>query len=231
MKQIEAQLFSMQDISYREFHARLIPNVDKERIIGVRTPTLRAYAKKLSRTSKAKDFVAQLPHYYYEENNLHAMLLDAIDDAQVQLSELNRFLPYVDNWATCDLMRPHALFKKPELLLSAIYRWLESGHTYTVRFGMGMLLWRFLDEDFQSEYCELVASVRLEEYYIKMMQAWYFATALAKQPEAALPYLTERKLNDWVHQKTIQKAVESYRISKDKKIFLKSLRLKNGQFS
>ncbi len=227
MREITDRLFSMQDTEYRDFHSRLMPNIEKECIIGVRIPKLRAYAKELSKTSLSQAFLEKLPHKYYEENNLHALLIDALSDPEEQLKQLERFLPHVDNWATCDLMRPRALFKCPQLLLSAVYHWIESERTYTVRFAVSMLLCRFLDEDFKEQYLELVAGVRSEQYYIQMMQAWYFATALAKQPDAALPYITEKRLPIWVHNKTIQKAVESYRISKEQKAFLKTLRIKS----
>lgn len=223
---VTQELLKMQDAFYRDFHAKLMPTVEKEKIIGIRTPHLRAFAKKIKDTQEAREFVLNLPHRYYEENNLHAMLIDAIADPNEQLCELERLLPYVDNWATCDLMRPKALFKHPELLMANIEKWLKSEHTYTVRFAIGMLLLRFLDEDFSPELLKTVAQIKSDEYYIKMMQAWYFATALAKQSEATMPYITENRLPIWVHNKTIQKAVESFRISKEQKDFLKTLRRK-----
>lgn len=223
---ITQELLKMQDLGYRDFHAKLMPTIEKEKIIGIRTPILRAFAKKIKNTSEAQEFLKNLPHTYYEENNLHAMLIDTITDPKEQLCELERFLPCVDNWATCDLMRPHSLFKDPALLLSKVEEWLKSEHTYTVRFGIGMLLLRFLDEDFSPLFLKTVAQIKRDEYYIQMMQAWYFATALAKQPQSAMPYITENKLSLWVHNKTIQKSVESYRISSEQKELLKSLRRK-----
>lgn len=223
---ITQELFKMQDKAYRDFHARLMPTVEKEKIIGIRTPNLRAFAKIIKDTSEAQEFLKVLPHTYYEENNLHAMLIDTLKDPKEQLCELHRFLPYVDNWATCDLMRPKSLFKEPDLFLSAIDEWIKSKHTYTVRFAIGMLLFRFLDEDFSPEFLKTVAQTESDEYYIKMMQAWYFATALAKQPKSAMPYITENRLSLWVHNKTIQKAVESFRIEPEQKQFLKTLRRK-----
>ena len=224
VKAIRDELLSLADKDYREFHARLMPTVDKEKIIGIRTPVLRKYAKGV-RGAAVDEFLNDIPHFYYEENNLHAMLIENIKDANEQAEALDKFLSQIDNWATCDLLRPKALFKKPELLLEKIKEWLKSEHAYTVRFGMGMLLSRFLDEDFSPEYLELVAGVKSEEYYVKMMQAWYFATALAKQWDSAVCYLTESGLEKWTHNKTIQKACESYRITPEQKAFLKTLKI------
>lgn len=225
MTEIQQRLFALQDAGYRDFHAALMPTVDKALVIGVRMPALRALAKELKGTEPAADFMAQLPHKYYEENNLHAALIGHIRDFQPCLTALERFLPYVDNWATCDMMNPRALAKDKAALLERIRLWLQSGHTYTVRFGMEMLMNHFLEEDFREEYPALVASVRSEEYYVRMMQAWYFATALAKQYEAAVTYLEQRRLGAWVHNKTIQKARESFRVSQEQKEYLKSLKV------
>ena len=225
MTEIQQRLFALQDAGYRDFHAALMPTVDKALVIGVRMPALRALAKELKGTEPAADFMAQLPHKYYEENNLHAALIGHIRDFDACMAAVERFLPYVDNWATCDMMNPRALAKDKAALLERIRLWLQSGHTYTVRFGMGMLMNHFLEEDFLEEYPALVASVRSEEYYVRMMQAWYFATALAKQYEAAVTYLEQRRLGAWVHNKTIQKARESFRISQEQKEYLKSLKV------
>ncbi len=225
MTEIQQRLFALQDAGYRDFHAALMPTVDKALVIGVRMPALRALAKELKGTEPAADFMAQLPHKYYEENNLHAALIGHIRDFQPCLTALERFLPYVDNWATCDMMNPKALAKDKAALLERIQLWLQSSHTYTVRFGMEMLMNHFLEEDFREEYLALVASVRSEEYYVRMMQAWYFATALAKQYEAAVTYLEQRRLGAWVHNKTIQKARESFRVSQEQKEYLKSLKV------
>ena len=225
MTEIQPRLFALQDAGYRDFHAALMPTVDKALVIGVRMPALRALAKELKGTELAADFMAALPHKYYEENNLHAALIGHIRDFQPCLTALERFLPYVDNWATCDMMNPRALAKDKAALLERIRLWLQSGHTYTVRFGMEMLMNHFLEEDFREEYPALVASVRSEEYYVRMMQAWYFATALAKQYEAAVTYLEQRRLGAWVHNKTIQKARESFRVSQEQKEYLKSLKV------
>ncbi len=225
MTEIQQRLFALQDAGYRDFHAALMPTVDKALVIGVRMPALRALAKELKGTEPAADFMAQLPHKYYEENNLHAALIGHIRDFDACMAAVERFLPYVDNWATCDMMNPRALAKDKAALLERIRLWLQSGHTYTVRFGMGMLMNHFLEEDFREEYPALVASVRSEEYYVRMMQAWYFATALAKQYEAAVTYLEQRRLGAWVHNKTIQKARESFRVSQEQKEYLKSLKV------
>ena len=225
MTEIQQRLFALQDAGYRDFHAALMPTVDKALVIGVRMPALRALAKELKGTELAADFMAALPHKYYEENNLHAALIGHIRDFEPCLTALERFLPYVDNWATCDMMNPRALAKDKAALLERIRLWLQSGHTYTVRFGMEMLMNHFLEEDFREEYLALVASVQSEEYYVRMMQAWYFATALAKQYEAAVTYLEQRRLGAWVHNKTIQKARESFRVSQEQKEYLKSLKV------
>ena len=225
MTEIQQRLFALQDAGYRDFHAALMPTVDKALVIGVRMPALRALAKELKGTALAADFMAALPHKYYEENNLHAALIGHVRDFEPCLTALERFLPYVDNWATCDMMNPKALAKDKAALLERIQLWLQSSHTYTVRFGMEMLMNHFLEEDFREEYPALVASVRSEEYYVRMMQAWYFATALAKQYEAAVTYLEQRRLGAWVHNKTIQKARESFRVSQEQKEYLKSLKV------
>ena len=225
MTEIQQRLFALQDAGYRDFHAALMPTVDKALVIGVRMPALRALAKELKGTELAADFMAALPHKYYEENNLHAALIGHIRDFDACIAAVERFLPYVDNWATCDMMNPRALAKDKAALLERIRLWLQSSHTYTVRFGMEMLMNHFLEEDFREEYPALVASVQSEEYYVRMMQAWYFATALAKQYEAAVTYLEQRRLGAWVHNKTIQKARESFRVSQEQKEYLKSLKV------
>lgn len=223
MEYIQKRLFEMQDSKYRDFQSKLMPTVEKEKIIGVRTPDLRKFAKEISKNEYAKEFLKILPHEYYEENNLHAFLIEEIKDFALCVAELNRFLPFVDNWATCDMMRPK-IFKKhlPELL-DEIKIWLVSEDTYTVRFGIEMLMVYFLDENYKTEYSDAVAKIRSEEYYIKMMIAWYFATALAKQYDAVLPYLEQNRLDADTHNKTIRKAIESYRISDEQKIYLRTL--------
>lgn len=223
-EKIQKRLFELQDPGYRDFQSKLMPTIDKETVIGVRTPELRRLAKELRGTPEASEFIRNLPHQYYEENNLHSFLIAEIKDYDTCMAEIKRFLPFVDNWATCDTMAPKVFAKHLPELLQEIYGWLDSGETYTVRYGIGMLMRYFLDEAFKPEYLELVARVESEEYYIRMMAAWYFATALAKQYEAALPYIEGKRLEVWTHNKTIQKAVESYRIAPEQKDYLKTLK-------
>ena len=219
--EIKARLFALQDVKYRDFQAKLIPGVPKETIIGVRTPELRRLAKE---AGESGDFLAELPHRYYDENQLHAFIISAVRDRQECLRLVEEFLPYVDNWATCDQMSLKCFRKDPAELLPHIRRWLASPETYTVRFGIGCLMEFFLDENFRPEYPGIVSAVHSEEYYVRMMIAWYFATALAKQYDAVIPYITERRLDPWTHRKTIQKAVESFRITPEQKELLKTLK-------
>ena len=221
---IRAELFRLQDEQYRAFQSALMPTVPKEKVIGVRVPALRKLAKRLAGTPRAEAFLQELPHFYYEENNLHAFLVEAIRDYSEALRATEKFLPYIDNWATCDCFCPKVFAKHKKELLVPIRRWLDSGDAYTVRYGMEMLMRYYLDDAFRPEYLEWVADVRSTEYYINMMRAWYFATALAKQPDAALPWLTEKRLDLWTHNKTIQKAVESRRIPPGMKQLLRGLR-------
>lgn len=224
---LRARLLSMGEEGYRAFQCRLMPTVEPERVIGIRTPALRSFAREFSKTPEAAVFLKTLPHWYYEENNLHAFLIAGMGDYAQAVAALEEFLPYVDNWATCDMMRPKAFKKRLPELLEQIKIWISSDHTYTTRFGIEMLMTFYLDDKFQPEYLELAAGVRSEEYYVNMMTAWFFATALAKQYDAALPYLQQRRLDSWVHNKAIQKAVESYRITEDQKAYLRLLKLPN----
>ena len=223
MEHIKEVLFAAADADYARFNAALIPNIDPGRIIGVRAPALRSIAAKLPGEDR-EQFLSSLPHFYHEENMLHAGLIGRMKDPEQIMARLEAFLPFVDNWAVCDSIRPAALKKQPALLLPAVERWLRSEQVYTVRFGMGVLMSYFLDGLFDEKYPEMVASVQSGEYYVDMMQAWYFATALAKQWDAVIPYITQRRLSPWVHRKTIQKAVESYRISDEQKAYLRTLR-------
>ena len=223
-KYIRDRLFAMQDLKYRDFHSGLMPTVEKELVIGVRTPELRKFTKEFSKTDMAADFISILPHRYYEENNLHAFLLCTIKDFDTLITRLNEFLPFVDNWATCDMMRPKIFAKNKERLLPEIRRWMQSEEPYTVRFGIEMLMIHFLEDDFDISYAQEVAAIRSDEYYVKMMVAWYFATALAFQYEKTLPVFENNALDQWTHNKAIQKAVESYRITDEKKIYLKTLK-------
>lgn len=226
VSEIQTQLISMQDLEYKAFHSRLMPTISPETIIGVRTPALRKYAKEMAKYGDVEGFMHELPHKYYEENNLHGFLIESMKDFDKCLSEVERFLPYVDNWATCDMMRPKVFKKNPHKLLPGIEEWLESDKTYTVRYGIGMLMTYFLDEYFDIKYAEKVAAVDSEEYYVKMMIAWYFATALAKQWEAVIPFIENGKLEKWTHNKAIQKAIESYRITPEQKVYLRELKRK-----
>ena len=223
---IRETLFSLRDEKFAAFQARLIPNVAPERIIGVRTPALRKLAKTLRGSGEAEEFLKALPHDFFEENNLHAFLLCEMKDFDACVQAVEDFLPYVDNWATCDQMSPGVFRKNKQALLPYIRCWIASERCYTRRFGTGMLMSHFLDEDFREEYLRLVSDKRREEYYVNMMIAWYFATALAKQYEAALPYLENRRLDPWVHNKTIQKAVESFRVSDEHKACLRALKIR-----
>ncbi len=225
-KRVQARLFELQDLGYRDFHSKLMPTVPKEKIIGVRVPQLRKFAKEFAKTEDSKDFLKILPHKYYEEDNLHAFLIEQIKDFDECISALDDFLLYVDNWATCDMMTPKVFKNNTEKLLSKIEEWLISDYTYQVRFAMGMLMKFYLDENFDEKYLKLAASVKSDEYYIKMMIAWYFATALAKQWEKTVSYIENKVLDKWTHNKTIQKAVESYRITKEQKEYLKQLKIK-----
>ena len=225
-RDVQKRLFEMRDTGYRDFHARLIPTVKKEKIIGIRTPMLRKFAKEFGKTEESEMFLKALPHQYYEENNLHGLLIEQIRDYDKCLKELERFLPYIDNWATCDLLALHMMKKHRDIFIREIYRWMESDQPYIIRFGISMLMRHYLDEGFKPEYPEKVAAIRSEEYYVNMMRAWYFATALAKQYEKILPFLEEQRMDIWTHNKTIQKSIESYRITKEQKDYLRTLRIK-----
>ena len=225
-EEIRAELFRRQDLKYRDFQGALIPTVPTDRVIGVRTPALRAFAKELSRSGGADDFLADLPHRYFDENQLHAFVLCEIKDFDRCLSAVDRFLSFVDNWATCDQLSPAVFRRHRERLLPFIRRALDSGETFRVRFGIKMLMDHFLDEAFDPIYLSLVAGVTSEEYYVKMMVAWYFATAIAKRYDETVPYVERKLLPPWTHNKAIQKARESYRVSPERKDYLRSLRLK-----
>ncbi len=219
--EIRSRLFALQDVKYRDFQSGLIPNIPPETMIGVRTPELRQLAKEVGTD---EDFLAALPHRFFDENQLHAFIISAIRDKSECLRRAEEFLPYVDNWATCDQMSLKCFKKSPEELLPRIRVWIKSPHTYTVRFGVGCLMEFFLDEHFSPEYIELVSEIRSDEYYVNMMIAWYFATALAKQYETAVGYIERRSLDPWVHRKAVQKAIESYRVTDEHKQYLRTLR-------
>ena len=222
---IQKRLFEVRDEKYREFHKKLIPNVDEKRLIGVRTPQMRQIAKEASKDPEVEAFLVSLPHKYYEENNVHGFIIEKEKDFDKCIEKVEAFLPYVDNWATCDQLRPKVFGKNTSKLLPYIEKWIKSDETYTIRFGIEMLMTFYLDDDFKPEYLELVAPVRSEEYYVNMMIAWFFATALAKQWEATIPYIENHKLADWTHNKTIQKSRESFRVTDEQKEYLKTQRV------
>lgn len=224
MEGIRQRLFEQQDVKYRGFQQKLIPTIAADSIIGVRTPILKKMAKELYRSGDASAFMEELPHSYFDENQLHAFLINEEKDYGTCISRLQEFLPYVDNWATCDQTSPKVFKKHTGELLKEIDQWMDSTHPYTVRFGMGMLMRFYLDDLFRTEYADRVAQVHSDEYYVNMMAAWYFATALAKQYEKILPYFEDRRLDCWTHNKAIQKAAESYRITPEQKAYLRTLK-------
>ena len=219
------KLYDLQDMKYRDMQIKIIPTVEPESVIGVRTPELKSIAKDILKDGNYKGFLEELPHRYFEENQLHAFIISGIKDLNECMEDLETFLPYVDNWATCDQMSPKIFKKHKDLLLTHIIEWIDSEKKYTVRFGVGMLMEHFLDDDFDPLYPEMVARLRSEEYYVNMMIAWYFATALAKQYESILPFIEEKRLDDWTHNKAIQKSLESRRITEEQKLYLKSLKV------
>ena len=226
IEEIRSELFRLQDTTYRDFQGKLLPTVEPACIIGVRTPELRKLAKRLAGDDVCSDFLRAVPHLYFDENQLHAFLISEIKDFGTCLEAVERFLPYIDNWATCDQLSPNVFKRRHSELLEAVRRWVRSTGVYTVRFGIGMLMQHFLDEDFDLSYPEMVAEIRSDEYYINMMIAWYFATALAKQYDAVIPFLEQRRLDDWTHNKAIQKALESRRLPAERKDYLRGLKIK-----
>lgn len=221
---LQEALFALQDLKYKDFNCKLIPTVNPDTVIGVRTPALRKLAKAFAQTPEAAEFLQALPHRYYEENNVHGEIIAAMKDYDQTVAALDAFLPYVDNWATCDLLSPKAFRKHPAGLPEKARTWMLSEHTYTIRFGIGVLMAFYLDETFDPMYLDWVAAVRSREYYVNMMIAWYFATALAKQYDTALPYIRQGRLDTWTHNKAIQKAIESYRITDEQKAYLRTLK-------
>ena len=223
---IRKELKKLQDKGYQKMQVTIIPTVYADSIIGVRTPALRQMAKELSKREDISSFLSDVPHKYFEENQLHAFILSGMKDAESCIKLVDEFLPFVDNWATCDQMSPKVFKKNKQLLLEYVDKWIKSDHTYVKRFAIGMLMEHFLDEDFKTSYLTKVSKIRSEEYYVNMMIAWYFATALAKQYEDTLPFIEKQKLDKWTHNKSIQKAVESYRITPEQKEYLKTLKRK-----
>ncbi|MDD3794395.1 MAG: DNA alkylation repair protein [Lachnospiraceae bacterium] len=225
MEEITKHLFELQDLTYRTFNAKLIPGTDPEKIIGIRTPALRKYAKELIKTGQWREFIRELPHQYHEENALHGYILGTIKEDYEEVMELlEEFLPYVENWGVCDTICPKIFKKHPREVYEKIKGWVKSEHEYTVRFAVVSLLQFFLDEEFRPEMLELVAGIHREEYYINMAVAWYFSFALIKQYEIMLPLVESKSLDPWIQNKTIQKAVESYRISDERKQYLRTLK-------
>ena len=220
------QLFEIKDLKYKEFHRKLMPTIDKEKIIGIRVPILRKFATDFNNNEYKTEFLNSLPHYYYEENNLHAFLIERINDFDTAIVLTDSFLPFVDNWATCDMLRPKVFAKNKEKLLCYAEKWIKDKHPYTVRYGIEMLMVHFLGENFSPKYPLVISKIKSDEYYVNMMIAWYFATALAMQYEAILPYFKRQILDKWTHNKAIQKAIESYRITPEQKEELRKLKIK-----
>ena len=220
---IRAELFSLADIKYRDFQAKLIPGLEKE-MIGVRTPQLRDLAKKYAKDPQTGLFLGDLPHRSFDEDQLHAFIISLTKDFETCIGQVEAFLPYVNNWATCDQLSPRCFAKKKDRLLTYIKKWIAATETYTIRFGIGMLMQHYLDKDFDPSYPEIAASVDSNEYYVNMMKAWYFATALAKQWNAVIPHIEQRRLDPWTHNMTIRKSIESYRITQEQKAYLRSLK-------
>ena len=225
MMKIIDELFKLQDKEYAEFQSKLTPNIDRNKFIGVRVPDVRKLAKQYIKDEESKEFLNSLPHKYYDENMLHGLLISEIKDYEECVKEVDRFLPYIDNWAVCDIMSPRIFKKNKNNLIVKIKEWSKSKHIYTCRFGIEMLMSHFLDENFNIEYLKIPAKIHSNEYYVKMMIAWFFATALAKQWDSTIPYLENFELDKWIHNKTIQKAKESYRITDSQKEYLKTLKI------
>ena len=223
-RQLREQLYSLKDEQYKSFQSKLIPSINPDTIIGVRTPQLKKIAAVMVKEGKYQEFLQELPHAYFEENQIHGFLIAGIKDMEECVKELNRFLPYVNNWATCDQLTPKIFKTHKEELLKEIPLWFEAKEEYTVRFGIKMMMDHFLEKDFSLKYPQIISKIQRQEYYIRMMVAWYFATALAKQYEQILPFFTEGRLEPWIHKKALQKAVESQRISPEQKEYLKTLR-------
>ena len=219
------KLYELQDLKYREMQIKIIPAIKPDSVIGVRTPELKTMAKELLKSGEYRDFLEEVPHKYFEEDQMHAFIISGIKDLNECLAELEKFLPYVNNWATCDQMSPKIVKRHKDVLLEHIKEWIKSDKTYTVRFGVKMLMEHFLDDDYDPVYPEMVARLRSEEYYVNMMIAWYFATALAKQYESTLPFIEEKRLDDWTHNKAIQKSLESRRLTEEQKLYLRSLKM------
>ena len=224
MNNIIRDLYNLQDKKYKELQSKILPTLDPNTIIGVRTPDLKKYAKTLLKENNYQDFINSLPHKYYEENQLHAFIISEIKDYNECLNNFKKFLPYVDNWSTCDQSTPKVFSKHLDKLIKEIKVWIKSKETYTIRFGVSMLMRNYLDDHFKVEYLDLVSKIKSKEYYVNMMRAWFFATALAKQYKDTVPYIENHKLDTWTNNKTIQKAIESYRITDEQKSYLRTFK-------
>ena len=226
MTEIQKRLFALQDEEYRAFNIKLNPTIEPQTMIGIRIPQIKKLAKELKGTDEAEAFLNDLPHEYFEENLLQCYLMYYIKDFDSAIAQVERFLPYANSWSVTDSMKIKAFEKEPEKLIPYIKKWLASNETYTVRCGIFYLMTLFLNDHYDPSYAELVAGVQSEEYYVRMMQAWYFATALAKQYDTAVTFIEQKRLEPWTHNKTIQKAVESYRVTDEHKAYLKTLKIK-----
>ena len=225
-QEIQKHLFELSDIEYKEFHSKLMPTIDPNTILGVRTPKMRNFVKELKNDDGVEEFLNSLPHKYYEENNLHGFLIEQIKDYDQCILRIEEFLPYINNWATCDSVKPKIFAKNKSELFKRIKIWIKSDETYTIRYAVNMLMGFYLDEDFAVEHLKMVSNIKSDEYYVKMVVAWYFATALAKHYEETLPFIENREMEKWTHNKTIQKAIESYRITPEQKEYLRTLKIK-----
>ena len=220
MDSIKEKLFKLQDKKYQELQSKIIPNIDSSTIIGVRTPEIKKLAKEVVK-GDYKPFLEELPHKYYDENQLHAFIISEIKNYDECIKYINAFLPYINNWATCDTLIPKVFKKNPDKLIIEVKKWIKSKDTYTIRYGIGTLMRFYLNDKFKEDYLELVSKIKSNEYYVNMMIAWFFATSLAKQYDKTIKYIENNKLDTWVHNKTIQKAIESYRITDKQKDYLR----------
>ena len=225
MNNITDKLFKLQDKKYQEMQFKIIPNIDNSTIIGVRTPEIKKLAKEIYKEDY-KSFLEELPHKYFDENQLHAFIISEIKDYDECISYINKFLPYINNWATCDTLIPKTFKKNTDKLITEVKKWIKSKEDYTIRYGIGTLMRFYLDDNFKEEYLNLVSKIKSNEYYVNMMIAWFFATSLAKQYDSTIKIIESNKLDTWVHNKTIQKAIESYRINNEQKNYLKKLKRK-----
>ena len=221
---VRGSLLSMKDDEYKNFHSKLMPTVNPDKIIGIRVPVLRKFSAEIWKNGIGELFIKNLPHKYYEEDNVHAFCIEKITDIDTAIAETESFLPYIDNWATCDMFTPKVFARHPDIIYEKCLEWIKSDHVYTVRYGIGMLMRYFLDENFSEDVLKIVSEIRSEEYYVNMMIAWFFATAITKQYESAIRYIEENRLADWVHNKTIQKAIESKVVFVETKEYLRTLK-------